>query len=79
VLSLLAALGGEVGRVLVVGCEPARADEGIGLSEPVAAAVDHAVRVVRELADEAAHRADHSKAAPARGVRASSQLAGSEE
>ena len=39
--------------MLVVGCEPASVDDGIGLSEPVAAAVDEAVRVVLDLVDEA--------------------------
>jgi hydrogenase maturation protease len=33
----------------VVGCEPASVAEGIGLSEPVAAAVDEAARVVLDL------------------------------
>ena len=37
---MVAELGGEIGRVLVVGCQPADLDEGIGLSPPVAAAVD---------------------------------------
>lgn len=36
-------------RVLVVGCEPAQLDEGMGLSPPVAAAVDAAVRTVTEI------------------------------
>ncbi|MEV4946993.1 hydrogenase maturation protease [Streptomyces sp. NPDC053755] len=36
-------------RILVVGCEPACLDEGIGLSPPVAAAVPGAVRMVTEL------------------------------
>lgn len=49
VLGLLDSLGAQVARVLIVGCEPACADYGIGLSEPVAAAVDDAVRVVLEL------------------------------
>lgn len=49
VLALLRSLGGGVGRLLVVGCEPADTDEGMGLSEPVAAAVDEAVRLVRDL------------------------------
>jgi hydrogenase maturation protease len=52
VLALLEALGGTPGRVLVVGCEPAEVGEGIGLSGPVAAAVDRAVEVVRELVTE---------------------------
>jgi hydrogenase maturation protease len=49
VLGMLDLLGGEAGRVLVVGCEPASVDYGIGLSPPVAAAVDTAVRVVLDL------------------------------
>jgi hydrogenase maturation protease len=47
------------GRILVVGCEPATVEYGIGLSEPVAAAVDEAVRVVLDLvAEQAEHDAD---------------------
>jgi hydrogenase maturation protease len=38
-----------VGRVFVVGCEPASVDEGIGLSQPVAAVVDRAAQAVVEL------------------------------
>jgi len=34
---------------VVVGCEPATLEEGIGLSPPVAAAVPEAVRVIRRL------------------------------
>jgi hydrogenase maturation protease len=49
VLSLAGTLGADAGRVLVVGCEPATLDEGIGLSAPVAAAVDDAVRMVTRL------------------------------
>jgi hydrogenase maturation protease len=51
VLDLLDVLGGEA-RVLVVGCEPAEVTERIGLSPPVARAVDDAVEVVRELLAE---------------------------
>ncbi|MFH7596829.1 hydrogenase maturation protease [Streptomyces racemochromogenes] len=36
-------------RTYVVGCEPARVDEGIGLSAPVAAAVPEAVRMLLDL------------------------------
>jgi hydrogenase maturation protease len=54
VLALVGMLGGRLGRVLVVGCEPASTDERIGLSEPVARAVDEAVRVVRQLVADAA-------------------------
>jgi hydrogenase maturation protease len=59
VFRLLGLLGADAGRVLVVGCEPASVDEGIGLSAPVAAAVDEAVRVVLDLvraADPDNHR-----------------------
>lgn len=52
VLALLQRLGGSINRVLVVGCEPLTIEEGIGLSEPVAAAVDEAARVVSELVAE---------------------------
>jgi hydrogenase maturation protease len=49
VLGLVRVLGGDPGRVLLVGCEPADLDHGMGLSPPVARAVDIAVRVVRDL------------------------------
>ena len=49
VLALLRSLGGEVRRLLVVGCEPETTEDGMGLSEPVAAAVGEAVKAVREL------------------------------
>jgi hydrogenase maturation protease len=45
-------------QVLVVGCEPASVDYGMGLSEPVAAAVDGAVRVVQNLIADAAQEGD---------------------
>ena len=48
-LALVQALGGVATRILIVGCEPSSVEEGIGLSAPVAAAVDEAVIVVREL------------------------------
>jgi hydrogenase maturation protease len=50
VVRLLRLLGGDAGRVLVLGCEPACVDGGIGLSPAVGAAVPAAVRVVTELA-----------------------------
>ncbi len=53
VFGMLDLLGADAGRVLVVGCEPASVDEGIGLSAPVAAAVDEAVRVVLDLVRDA--------------------------
>lgn len=46
VLTTLRGLGGHVERVVIVGCEPAAIDEGIGLSPVVEAAVDEAVRLV---------------------------------
>jgi hydrogenase maturation protease len=49
VFGVLDLLGAETGRVLIVGCEPENADHGIGLSGPVTAAVDEAVRVVLDL------------------------------
>jgi len=38
-----------VGRVFVLGCEPQTVDDGIGLSAPVAAAVEPALVVAEEL------------------------------
>jgi hydrogenase maturation protease len=52
VLGLLDTLGASVRRILVVGCEPASVDYGIGLSEPVTAAVDNAVQVVLDLIEK---------------------------
>jgi hydrogenase maturation protease len=49
VLAMVRDLGGQLDRVLLVGCEPAELGEGIGLSAPVADAVDVAVGVVRRL------------------------------
>jgi hydrogenase maturation protease len=54
VLRMLSVLGGHPGRVLVVGCEPLTTEEGIGLSDPVAAAVDRAVGIVVQLVTDAA-------------------------
>ena len=49
IFALLASLGGRPGRSLVVACEPADVSAGIGLSEPVEAALPHAVRTVEEI------------------------------
>ncbi len=46
VLGTLAALGGSVSRVLVVGCQPAVLDQGIGLSDVVEAAVGPALDLI---------------------------------
>ncbi len=48
-LAFLRTLGGGSTRMLIVGCEPERLDEGMGLSPPVAGAVDEAVALVRRL------------------------------
>ncbi|MBV9793811.1 MAG: hydrogenase maturation protease [Actinobacteria bacterium] len=53
VLGVLNMLGAEPGRILVVACEPAQVDERMGLSAPVAAAVDEAVTLVTRLVTEA--------------------------
>ncbi|MFJ3221420.1 hydrogenase maturation protease [Kitasatospora sp. NPDC086801] len=61
--TLAAGTGGTApGRVLVVGCEPASLEEGIGLSTPVAAAVDEAVAVILRVLTTDAHT--HREAAP---------------
>jgi hydrogenase maturation protease len=49
VLAMVEDMGGHLDRVLIVGCEPAQVEEGIGLSEPVEAAIDRAVEAVEEL------------------------------
>lgn len=49
VFSLVATMGGTMPRVLIVGCEPESVEEGMGLSEPVAAAVRSAVEMVENL------------------------------
>ena len=57
VLGVLDMLGaGGPARTLIVGCEPASVDYGMELSEPVAGAVDEAVRVVLGLVAEAARQ-----------------------
>lgn len=52
VLSMLAGLQGSVERIVVVGCEPANLDEGIGLSPAVADAVDRAVELCEDVLAE---------------------------
>jgi hydrogenase maturation protease len=52
VLSMVKSMGGEFKRILLVGCEPAplESEDGyMGLSAPVAAAVEEAVTVVSSL------------------------------
>lgn len=57
VLRMVEVLGGHLDRVMVVGCEPAAVEEGIGLSPRVAASVGPAVEVVRRLLEELAGEA----------------------
>jgi hydrogenase maturation protease len=49
IFALLVSLGGRPGRSLVVACEPAEIDAGMGLSDPVREALPHAVRTVQEI------------------------------
>ena len=49
VLDFVRSVGATPIRILIVGCEPARVEEGMGLSPQVAAAVDEAVALVRGL------------------------------
>jgi hydrogenase maturation protease len=59
VLRLAGAMGGRIGRVLVVGCEPAPCadveETQDGLSEPVRAAVDEAVPMIEGLVARLVH------------------------
>jgi hydrogenase maturation protease len=57
VLATLARLGGSVGRILIVGCQPADLREGIGLSPAVAAVVDDAADLCLEVLDAVATQA----------------------
>jgi hydrogenase maturation protease len=64
VLRLAAALGGQTGHVRLVGCEPATLgtdeDPVMGLSAPVEAAVDEAIRLIDSLVAEILHKShDH--------------------
>jgi len=59
VLGMLESLGGKIGRVLIVGCEPETIEERMGLSEAVAHAVPGAARLVLEIVER-----ERSRAAP---------------
>lgn len=54
VLALVPLLGGSLGRVVVVGCEPAVIGPGMGLSPAVAASVGRAARLVAGIVGRAA-------------------------
>jgi hydrogenase maturation protease len=64
VFGILDMLGGKAGRILVVGCEPASTEYGMDLSEPVAAAVDEAARIVLDLVGAGSVAAGHHQAGP---------------
>ncbi len=57
VLQAVKSMGGPPNRILLVGCEPADLgsdEEGkLGLSEPVAAAIDEAIRMIETLVSKA--------------------------
>ena len=57
VFATLTALGGTAPRTIVVGCEVENIDEGMGLSEPVAAAVPGAVAAIDDVLSDAGRRA----------------------
>lgn len=61
VFRLLKLLGGDPGEIYIVGCEPLQLDEGMGLSKPVADAVDQALKLIHDkLADWQVNRAAHA-------------------
>jgi hydrogenase maturation protease len=56
VFATLTALGGTAPRTIVIGCEVENIDEGMGLSEPVAAAVPGAVAAINNVLVDLASR-----------------------
>jgi hydrogenase maturation protease len=60
VLRMVKSMGGGMGRILIVGCEPADLgsdDEGkLGLSDPVLAAVDEAIVLIESLVSKSFDR-----------------------
>jgi hydrogenase maturation protease len=52
VLGTLARLGGSLDKVLIVGCQPANLQEGMGLSATVESVVDEAVEMCLQLVSE---------------------------
>lgn len=52
VLAFIEQLGVEAPRILIVGCEPADTEPGMGLSEATERAVDRAMALVRNLFSE---------------------------
>jgi hydrogenase maturation protease len=58
VMSLVPTLGGAVDRIVVVGCQPAALDDGIGLSAAVRSAVQPAADLVRAVVRRELDRLD---------------------
>jgi hydrogenase maturation protease len=56
VLAWVRRVGGFSGRIVIIGCEPESVEESIGLSAPVAAAIEEAMRMVRDLVAESGTR-----------------------
>jgi hydrogenase maturation protease len=56
VFATLTALGGTAPPTIVVGCQVENVDEGMGLSEPVAAAVPAAVAAINDVLADLANR-----------------------
>lgn len=66
VLAMLARLGGSVGRIVIVGCQPADLSEGMGLSPAVAAAVDAAADLTLDVVAETTQPAEPAERGPQR-------------
>lgn len=60
VLALVPELGGTLGRVVVLGCQPATLAPGMELSVPVAGSVEKAAQLVTEIVQQAHADADVS-------------------
>jgi hydrogenase maturation protease len=59
IFAMLASLGGHPGRTLLVACEPADVSPGMGLSEPVQAALPHAIGAVEEILSTLGRKEEH--------------------
>jgi len=82
--AMLATMGGRPGRSLLVACEPADVSAGMALSEPVRAALPHAVRAVEEILSQIgqkegvrdAAQADHAGGPSGAGLPSGGRAAG---
>ena len=61
-MSLVTTLGGQVDRIIVVGCQPETLEDGIGLSDAVAAVVETAADLVLDVAAREVARVEHTNA-----------------